>query len=405
MTTFEHALELILHAVRPLEVEEVETHELFERVTAEDVVAPHDLPLFQNSAMDGYAVRTEDCMQGTALQFGGFIPAGAEIWPQLEEGNAIRIMTGAPIPDYADAVIPLEETAEDPNGGIRNLLPVRKGQHIRCAGEDVQLGDTIIHSGTPIGVAEVSLLAAMGITSLRVHRKPVVSIVATGDELVPLGAPIAKGKIFDSNSLALAAAVRASGATARILGIAKDNISSLKQKLREAVNADALITVAGVSVGDHDLVRESLANLGAVESFWGVDIKPGKATAFALLEGKPIFSLPGNPVSALITFEELVRPALLRMAGHRAVMRPLVTAVLQESLSKKPGKVFFARVKLKFEKGRFLAWSSGPQETGYQKTLLNADAFAILPADRTIFNVGEELRVQVLPSLQGTDAK
>jgi molybdopterin molybdotransferase len=401
MQRFEQALELILRVVKPLDAEVVELLDAVGRTAALDFAAPRALPLFANSAMDGFAVRLEDCRPGALLRVKGFVPAGAGICPKLEPGAAIRIMTGAPVPQDADAVVPLEETEAGGDGEIRVMGEVQSGQHIRCAGEDVNLGDTLIPAGTLIGVAEVNLLAALGVPFLSVHRKPVVSILATGDELVPLGGMLASGNIYDSNSIALAAAAREAGAIPVMLGIARDNVDSLQQKIVAGMQADVIITAAGVSVGDRDLVREVLAQLGAKELFWGVKMKPGKATAFSLLAGKPVFSVPGNPVSAMITFEQMLRPALLRMSGRRAVVRALAKATLQDSLRKKPGRVFFARVALELKDGKLLAWSAGPQDTGFQRTMLRADGIAVLPPEGTSFRAGDEIKVQVLSSNVG----
>jgi molybdopterin molybdotransferase len=398
MACFDQALELVLSAVHPTETEMVDTLESVDRIAARAVIAPYGLPVFDNSAMDGYAVRAQDCRQGTSLDVIGFVPAGAATWPTLEAGTAIRVMTGARVPPSADTIVPLEDTEQDLNGKIRIPGEVRQGQYIRHSGEDVERGSEVIRPGRLLGVADVNLLAGLGITSVCVHRKPVVAILATGDELVPLGSKLSSGKIYDSNSLALAAAVKKAGATPLMLGIGQDNLESLQQKIAEGLEADALITAAGVSVGDRDLARDALAGLGAKEIFWGVKMKPGKATAFSVLSGKPVFSVPGNPVSAMITFEELVRPALLKMSGRHAVARPLVTAVLQDSLSKKPGRIFFARVELKIVDGRLLAWSAGRQDTGFQRTMLRADGIAVLPSEGAGYRAGDEIKVQILSS-------
>ena len=398
MASFDQALELILRAVQPLETEMVDTLESVDRIIARVVIAPYGLPVFDNSAMDGYAARAQDCRQGASLDVIGFIPAGAATWPKLEAGSAIRVMTGAPVPQNADVIVPLEEAEQDPNGKLRISGDVRQGQYIRYSGGDVERGSELIRPGRLLGVAEVNLLAGFGITSVCVHRKPVVAILATGDELVPLGSELSSGKIYDSNSLALAAAVKKAGATPMMLGIGRDNLESLQQKIAEGLKADALITAAGVSVGDRDLVREAIAGLGGKEIFWGVKMKPGKATAFSMLSGKPVFCVPGNPVSAMITFEELVRPALLRMSGRHAVARPLVTAVLQDTLRKKSGRIFFARVELKLVDGKLLAWSAGRQDTGFQRTMLRADGIALLPLESAGCNAGDEIKVQILSS-------
>jgi molybdopterin molybdotransferase len=401
MLSFEEAREMILSNVAPMEAEPVEIIDSLGRVTAEDVIAPLNLPSFDNSAMDGYAVRVADCNRFAPLIVSGYIPAGGDVITEVLPGNAIRIMTGAPVPPGCDAIVPLEDVEDAEEIGekiwIVNTSP-RTGQHIRLAGEDVKRGDTVLTVGTPISVPAVSMLASQGRTQVRVYRKPVVGILATGDELVELGSRLANGKVFDSNSHALAAAVREAGGVPMILGIARDDREHLRQEIGVGLRADALITAAGVSVGDRDLVRDTLSQLGVTQLFWGVDIKPGKSMAFGTRDGKPVFSLPGNPVSAMITFEELVRPALLKMTGHRRVIKPLLKAVLQENLRKKPGKIHFSRIKLEYADGKYLARSAGNQDTGFLQTLLQADALAILPADRTSFSAGEEISVHMLSS-------
>jgi molybdopterin molybdotransferase len=354
------------------------------------------MPLCDNSAMDGYAVRAADCANIPAsLRVTGYIPAGGEITGPVEPGCTIRIMTGAPLPPGCDAVVPVEES----DGGVETVTitaPVKSRQHIRFTGEDIAGGTTVIETGTLIRPAEISLFASFGKAVVPVFRRPRVAILSTGDELIELGEPLTKGKIVNSNALSLAAAVREIGAMPQILGIARDNRESHLEKMREGLKADALITSAGVSAGDRDLVRDVLAELGVQQLFWKVDMKPGGPTAFATYQGKPVFSLPGNPVSTMITFEELARPALLRMMGHRRVLKPLVKAVLQSEFRKKPGKLHFLRVKLAVVEGRYLAYSSGDQNTGILKTMLLADAIALLPAEPSSFSPGEEVDVHIL---------
>jgi molybdopterin molybdotransferase len=240
------------------------------------------------------------------------------------------------------------------------------------------------------------MLASFGKAYLPVYRKARVAILSTGDELIELGEPLQAGRIINSNAFSLAAAVMEIGAHPVIVGIARDNRESHREKMLEGLKADALITSAGVSAGDRDLVREILAELGVEQVFWRVDIKPGGPTAFGMKDGKPVFSLPGNPVSTMVTFEEFVRPALLRMMGHKRVIKPFVRAVLQSKARKKSGKINFLRVKLASENGRYLAYSSGDQHTGILKTMLMADAIAVLPADRSDFSPGEEVDVHIL---------
>jgi molybdopterin molybdotransferase len=402
MLSFEDAREMILSNVAPMKAQPVEILSSLGRVIAEDVVAPINLPSFDNSAMDGYAVRVSDCNQFAPLTVSGYIPAGGTAVAEVLPGNAIRIMTGAPVPSGCDAIVPLEDVEEVQEAGeeiwVVKTAP-RTGQHIRRAGEDVKRGETVLPVGTLIRVPAVSILASLGRTQVQVYRKPLVAILATGDELVEPGQALAEGKLYNSNSVALAAAVREAGAEAIILGIARDNREHLLQMIASGLRADVLITAAGVSVGDRDFVRDMLAELGVNQLFWKVDMKPGKSMAFGTSHGKPVFSLPGNPVSAMITFEEMVRPALLKMMGHRKVVKPLVTATLQEEMRKKSGTVFFSRVRLERVNSKFLASNAGNQDTGFVQTLLHADALAVLPADRVSFAAGEEINVHILSNL------
>lgn len=393
--SFEDARALILENIALLGVESIPLFKAVGRVLADDIAAPWDMPRWDNSAMDGFAVRTEDTRLPARLTVNGYIPAGG--WPEepLLPGCAIKIMTGAPIPEGCDAVVPIEETEEDETAVfIRGK--VVKGKHIRFRAEDVKAGEVILVSGIVLRPAEISMLASCGMASVNVYRRPRVAILSTGDELVEPGEPLGPGKIVDSNSLALAAAVKEIGAEPILLGIARDNKESLQKKLSEGLRADALITSAGVSVGDRDLVREVLQEMGLERLFWNVNIKPGRPTAFGLKAGKPVFSLPGNPVSSMMTFEAFVRPALLKMMGHKQVIKPYVKAVLQEAANKKPGRLQFLRVRVTREGQGLLASSSGDQNTGILKTLIRANGIAVLPAERGRIEAGEEVDVHLL---------
>jgi molybdopterin molybdotransferase len=395
MPTFEEARNIILNSITPLGMERVALLDSLGRVIAEDIVAPWDMPCFDNSAMDGFAVRAADCGVTVNLRIAGYIPAGGTATTRLEPGCAIKIMTGAPIPAGCDAVVPFEETDES-EGHVLIREDVKVRQHIRFKGEDVLNGETIIQADALIRPPEISMLASFGKAFVPVWRKARVAILSTGDELIELGEPLDPGKIINSNALSLAASVMEIGALPVILGIARDNPESHREKMLEGLKADVLITSAGVSAGDRDLVRDVLSEMGVEQIFWRVDIKPGGPTAFGMKDGKPVFSLPGNPVSTMVTFEEFVRPALLKMMGHRRVIKPFVKAVLQSKARKKPGKINFLRVKLTSENGKYLAFSSGDQNTGILKTMLMADAIAMLPADRTEFSPGEEVDVHIL---------
>ncbi len=395
MPTFEVARSMILSSVSPLGVERVELLAALGRVVAEDVAAPWDLPLCDNSAMDGFAVRAADCRVGGSLRVTGYIPAGGTVIPAVEPGCAVRIMTGAPIPPGGDAVVPVEET-EERDDAVLLRERVNRLQHIRFRGEDVRSGDTVVSAGAVIRPPEISMLASFGKVTVPVYRRARVAILSTGDELIELGERPESGKIINSNALSLAAAVREIGAEPAILGIARDDRESHREKMTEGLKADVLITSAGVSAGDRDLVRDCLAELDVRQLFWKVDIKPGGPVAFGMKEGKPVFSLPGNPVSTMVTFEELVRPALLKMMGHRRVIKPYVQATLRTEVRKKAGKVHFLRVRIEVENGRYWAISAGDQNTGILGTMLRANGIAVLPKEKTMFSPGEEVAVHLL---------
>jgi molybdopterin molybdotransferase len=308
-------------------------------------------------------------------------------------------MTGAPTPAGCDAIVPIEETEED-EGKIIINGEVRKGDHLRVRGEDVQQEELVIAAGTILRPAEINMLASFGYQTVSVFRRPKVAILSTGDELVDPGEEIGPGQIINSNDYSLAAAVTEVGGEPLLLGIARDDRESLIEKITEGLKADVLITTAGVSMGDLDLVCEVLQSLGVERQFWKVDIKPGRPTAFGLKNGKPVFSLPGNPVSSMITFEELVRPALLKMLGHERVIKTFVKAIMKESIAKKPGRVHFLRVRVVDDGEQLFATSSGDQNTGILRTLLRANGIAVLPADREQVHVGEEVNVHLIAAVE-----
>jgi molybdopterin molybdotransferase len=393
--TFEEARSIILKHVNTLGVEPVMLMDSLGRVLGQNITAPWNMPPCSNSAMDGYAVRAADCQVSQNLPIVDYIPAGSCSNKSVQQGTAIKIMTGAPIPSGCDSIVPLEDARES-DGGMCVQGPVALHQHVRFAGEDICKGETVLQKGTVIRPIDISVLASFGSVQVKVFRKPKVAVVATGDELLELGEIPSGGKVVNSNSYSLAAAIKRLGATPVILGISRDNLESHREKLKEGLKADALITSAGVSVGDRDLVRDALGDLGVVQVFWRVDVKPGKALAFGMKGETPVFALPGNPVSAMLTFEEFVAPALLKVMGHSRVIRQLFTAELQHDMTKLAGRTQLARVQVKYSKGKYLAWSAGKQATGYLKTLLQANAIAVLPAERTTFVAGDPVQVHLL---------
>ncbi len=396
MPSYHDARRIILEHVATLPAEEVSLGDAAGRVLAADVVMPWDLPGWDNSAMDGFAVRSADCTGPVTLRVTGYIPAGGLPAGPVGPGEATRIMTGAPLPPGADAIAPVEDV-EEAADAIRLRGAVRPGAHVRRRGEDLRAGEVALTAGTVVGPGEVSVLASAARIQVPVVRRARVAILSTGDELVAPGQPIGPGQVCDSNGVALAAAVRLCGGEPIDLGIARDDRPALRALLERGLAADVLLTSAGVSAGDRDLVREILDELQVRQIFWKVDIKPGRPTAFGVRGQTPVFSLPGNPVSSLLTFEQFVRPALLRMMGHRRTFPPLRRALLQEPLGKAPGRVNLVRVRLsRRDDGALLASTAGNQETGILKTLLRADAIAIIPAEQGRLEAGQEVSVQLL---------
>ena len=396
MPSYQEARKIILEHVAALPAEVVPLHDAVGRVLAADVTMPWDMPRWDNSAMDGFAVRSADCTGPARLRVTGYIPAGGLPAGPVGPGQAIRIMTGAPLPRGADAIAPVEDV-EEAGDAIQLRGAVRPGAHVRRQGEDLRAGELALPAGTVVGPGEVSVLASAGQVSVPVVRRARVAILSTGDELVEPGQPLGPGQVCDSNGVALAAAVLLAGGTPIPLGIARDDRPALRALLERGLGADALVTSAGVSAGDRDLVREVLDELSVRQVFWKVDIKPGRPTAFGLRGPTPVFSLPGNPVSSLLTFEQFVRPALLRMMGHRQVYRPVQRALLLEPLAKSPGRVNLVRVRLsRRDDGALLASTAGNQETGILKTLLRADGIAIIPAEQGNLAAGQAVAVQLL---------
>jgi molybdopterin molybdotransferase len=385
MTTLKEARRLILEHTRTVGTESVELIDSLNLVTAEDIAAPCDMPLCDNSAMDGFAVRKIDCDAPVRLRITGFIPAGSLSVVTVDPGCAVKIMTGGRIPPGCDAVVPFEHT-EGRDEYVTIKAPVRDKQNIRFAGTDVHRGEIIIPAGTVIRAPEVSMMASFGKSRVTVFRRPRVAI----------GDPVITGKIADSNGVSLAVLVKSCGATAELLGIANDTHASHVAKLSVGLQADILITSAGVSVGERDFVREVLAELGMSQVFYSIDARPGGPTTFGVKDRRLIFCLPGNPVAAMIIFDELVRPAILKAMGYKRILPPPIRAVLQTDVSKKPGRVKFLRVRLESNDGKLLAFSSGEQSTAMLKTLVRADGIAVLPADRTSFVAGDEVEVHLI---------
>ena len=368
-------------------------------VLAEGLYATENIPPFDNSAMDGYAVRAADVQDiskenPAVLSVIEMIAAGYAPTKQIAAGQAARIMTGAMMPEGADAVV-MQEVTEQEGSKVKIFESIDKAGNVRFTGESVNEGALVMGKAKHLRPPEISMLASLNCAEVSVHRKPTVAIVSTGDELTPLGESLEPGKIRDSNRYGLYAQVEEAGGIPIDMGIARDDEAETERIFRDALSeADALITSGGVSVGEHDIVKNVLEKLGEI-NFWRVAMKPGKPQAYGIADGKPIFGLPGNPVSSLVVFELFVRPALLKMAGHTDLLRPTFRAVLSESITNKDGRVNYMRAILTESNGQYTAETTGPQGSGILHSLVLANGLITIPAG-IMLGAGETVDGQFL---------
>lgn len=400
MLSVEEALDRILGRVEPLTTERVPVLDALGRVLGEPIVSRREIPPWPNSSMDGYAVRAEDTRGGGArLAVVARITAGAVPDRPVGPGEAARIFTGAPLPPGADAVVPQEDV--DAEGAvIRVRQAVERGAYLRARGEDVRAGETVMVPGQVIGPAEIGLLATLGYPLVRVHRRPRVAILSTGNELAELGHEPGPGQIPNSNSYSLMAQVIEMGGEPLNLGIAPDRLDAIEERLRAGLSADVLLSSAGVSVGELDFVKEALERLGAELHLWQVSMRPGKPITFGSAGGRPVFGLPGNPVSAMVTFELFVRPALRKMAGHTRLDRPRIRATALAPIPNPGRRRGYLRVILSAEPGGHGARLTGGQGSGILRSMVLGDGLAVVPGD-TVIEKGEAVEVIVLRPLDG----
>lgn len=402
--TVADALTAVLNGVSPLPLEHVPLMEALGRVLGQPVTAAESLPPFANSAMDGYAVRSVD-VQAAALDAPieltvvGDIAAGFAPTMTLTTGQAARIMTGAPLPEGADAVIPVEDTnepwrqAERPlPAHIQIFRTVAAGDYVRQVGEDVEAGQQVLRSGHILRPQEVGALASMGVSQVPVIRKPKIGILATGDELLPVSEPLIPGKIRNSNGYTQAAQVKALGAIPVSLGIARDTEADVREKLQAGLDAgvDLFVSSAGVSVGAYDVVK-SVLEQGGDAVFWRVRMRPGKPLAFGTYQNVPYLGLPGNPVSAMVSFERFARPAILKLAGHTRLDRPQVSVVVQEEIYSDGRESYLRAVVKREESGGYTAVTTGGQGSHMMTSLVKANALLIVPEGVKHVEPGEKL--------------
>lgn len=409
MISVDEALERVLERIAVLGAEESDVLGCLGQVLAEDISSLFNIPPLDNSAMDGYAVRAADTRGASQksprlLRVVETVAAGATPSLEVKPGEAIRIMTGAPIPRGADAVVRFEDTDASEREGVPQeigiLVAVEPGVEVRRVGEDISAGSLVLKKGTVIRPAEVGVLASLGRSRVMVIRRPVVAILATGDEIVDVTQPLPQGKIYNSNSYSVAALVLRYGGIPVLLGIALDSEDSLLAKLRLSQEADMVITSGGVSLGDYDVVRGVLAKQGEIV-FWQVREKPGKPLTFGVLRGEggrniPLFGLAGNPVSTMINFELFARPAILKMMGKKSLAKPTVEAVVEDSIENTDGRRVFTRAIVEKRGGQYFARLTGPQGSGILTSMALANGLVIVPEDKPGVKRGDVVRVMML---------
>ena len=395
------AQEIVLHCMPLMGVEKVALLSALHRVIAADVTSPRHIPLHDNSAMDGYAVSHPDVAEATPerpaiLDVVEILPAGKMPQHPVRPGTATKIMTGAPLPIGADTVVQVEHTNAS-DTVVEIYRAPRAGSNLRRRGEDVALGDCIVPQHTLLRAAELGVLASIGQAQVLVYQQPRVAILATGDEIADLGDPDANEKIINSNSYTLAAQVIEAGGLPVLLGVARDRREEISQCLASGLQANVLITSGGVSAGDFDYVRECLQQAGFVAHFWTVAMRPGSPITFGMVGHVPVFSLPGNPVASMVTFELFVRPALRKMTGHTTLFRPHMQAILQDEVRKRQGVRTFLRGIVQQYDGGARVTTTGPQGSGILRSMSLANCLIDLPEDIHRLQPGAIVQVVPLP--------
>ena len=406
MLTPEEAQQVILDRIKPLGTERVSLLEAAGRALARPVRARRDNPPHDNSAMDGYAVRWDDVAQAAdgsvVLEMIEDIPAGYVGEKQVEAGQASRIMTGAPVPEGADTIVPVEDTRAD---GVRiEILEVEEaGAHIRRQGEDLRQGEVVLEAGTRCGPGEVAVLAAVQQPFVEVGRQPTVAILSTGDELVEVGQPLAAGQIVDSNSYALAALARSHGAVPVMHPIVRDSQAAVRQAVEAALQADFILSSGGVSVGEYDYIKTVLDDMGAQTVLWRVAMKPGKPLFFCLIQGRPYFGLPGNPVSSAMSFLQFVRPAVGKASGlhPEAWLLPTARARLDGPVDNDGDRRQYLRARLRWEDGRLWADPHRGQGSHMLSSLVGANGIVVLGPNAQAAS-GDEVEVQIIGEVHGS---
>ena len=406
------ARERLLDFFSPLSVEIVPLDHSAGRTLAEDIHSSLDLPPFSNSSMDGFAVRSGDVSEASAdvpvtLPVSADIPAGTTSVMRLQAGSAARIMTGAPLPEGADAVVPVEETDFDYRE-VGQVAPkivkiyraARPGEYLRPVGQDVKRGELVMEKGANLRPQDLGFLSMLGVAKLPLYRRPRVAIFSTGDELVPVDVPLAPGKIHDANAYTLMAAVQETGAIPINLGIVPDRVEEVETSLDRAVDhgVDLILSSAGVSVGAFDFVRSVVEARGKLD-FWRVNMRPGKPLTFGHYRDIPFIGLPGNPVSSYVGFEVFVRPAILKMFGRVAVTRRLERVSLMQAIES-DGRESYLRAIVKRRDNSLVAWLTGHQGSGNLRSLVQANALLVIPSAVKSLPTGAEVEAWLIGEIR-----
>ena len=400
MIQVQEARDQILSKIKVKGVEKVSLDQALGRVLAEDIISRVNNPPLDNSAMDGYALIAQDIVTATPespikLEVVEEIAAGYSAKGTLKPGQAMRIMTGAPVPSGANAVLMQEDTEKESNF-ILCMDKADDQENIRKAGEDVKVGETVLKKGITLNPAHIGMMAVVGRSQIAVSQRPTVAILSTGDEIMELDETPEGPQIFNSNGHMLAAQIKSAGGIPFYLGIAKDTEKDLMEKFTWALKADIVVSSGGVSVGDYDLVKASLQKMGQEMLFWKVAMKPGKPLAFGRIGETPIFGLPGNPVSSFVSFEQFVRPSLRKVQGCADLTHKTVQAKLTRTINKKPGRLHFLSSMVSWADGEYTVTPAGEQGSGILKSAANANGLLIFPLESSEIQQGQEVAVQLL---------
>lgn len=399
--SLEEAQRRILDSVKPLGSESVSIMEALNRVLYEDVISGTMIPRVDDSAMDGYAVIADDTQEASKnnpirLYIAGEIQAGdSTIGKHVSKGTAVRIMTGAPIPEGADSVIKFEDTEEEA-GYVNIFRKAVKYDNCRTAGENIKTGDCVLYKGNRLRSADIGILASLNYSEVKVYKQPTVSIISTGDELADIGEEIRSGQIRNINAFTLYSEVKKYNGIPDYLGIAKDTFEDTKKIFLKALKSDVIISTGGVSMGKYDFVKEIYSDLNVEILFERVNIKPGSPCAFGTKDNKLIFGLPGNPVPTLTSFIQFVRPALLKLMGAKRLKKPIVTAFLEEDINKQSHKVHLLRGAFRIKNNDYYVKTTGNQKPSMLRSMSDANCLIIIPENNPKIKSGEKVAIQLI---------